>query len=280
MLRKKLKLSPVKEPDKSTTNEDKNPHLIEANEEDIPTIFLNYEQQLSLELNNLTFSFPVHYIYNPLEYAWEPHSTFVKTYCKGTKDVLFLGLNPGPWGMCQTGIPFGEVNISKEWLKMNGEVEKPKDECPKKQIKGFECHRSEESGKRFYGFFKNLCRTPEAFFKNAFVYNLCPLAFMKKESANITPHELKGQIKKDIENICGKTLVDILKLLDIKIIVALGRYTEKQAIEITQGFQLGHIKVIYMPHPSPRVVGNNNWAEKAQNVLDTNDLLQYFNNNN
>ncbi|XP_022920876.2 single-strand selective monofunctional uracil DNA glycosylase-like [Onthophagus taurus] len=255
---------------------------MEANDENIPKIFLKYEDQLSKELNNLTFSSPAHYIYNPLEYAWKPHSTFVKTYCKGTKDVLFLRINPGPWGMCQTGIPFGEVNISKEWLKMNGEVEKPKNECPKKQIKGFECHRSEQSGKRFYGFFKNLCRTPEVFFKNAFVYNFCPLSFMEKEEegkrcANITPDKLKGQIKKDLENICGKTLVNILKLLDVKIIVAVGRYTEKQAVKIIQESQLD-IEVIYMRHPS-RMAGRN-WSKTAQNVLDTTDLKQYFSNNN
>lgn len=46
----------------------------------------------------------VTYVYNPLEYAFETHYKFVKKYYNSTKRVLFLGMNPGPFGMSQNGV--------------------------------------------------------------------------------------------------------------------------------------------------------------------------------
>lgn len=71
--------------------------------------FLEEELRLSAELSQLQFSESVGVIYNPLEYAWEPHRNYVTRYCQGPKEVLFLGMNPGPFGMAQTGVPFGEA---------------------------------------------------------------------------------------------------------------------------------------------------------------------------
>lgn len=46
----------------------------------------------------------VDYIYNPLEYAANLHNQYVHMYCDKPKKVLFLGMNPGPFGMVQTGV--------------------------------------------------------------------------------------------------------------------------------------------------------------------------------
>lgn len=66
--------------------------------------FLQVELELNTHLRRLTFSEPVHYIYNPLEYAWETHRCYVENYCRGGQRILFLGMNPGPFGMAQTGV--------------------------------------------------------------------------------------------------------------------------------------------------------------------------------
>lgn len=65
---------------------------------------LNIEKNLSSELEKLAFSPPVAYVYNPLTYAWETHSIFVSKYANTKKKILFVGMNPGPWGMVQTGV--------------------------------------------------------------------------------------------------------------------------------------------------------------------------------
>ena len=66
--------------------------------------FLRAELDLNARLRSLTFGEPVRYTYNPLEYAWDTHRYYVQTYCQPGQSVLFLGMNPGPFGMAQTGV--------------------------------------------------------------------------------------------------------------------------------------------------------------------------------
>jgi len=69
--------------------------------------FLAVELQLCSELRSIQFpAAAVSHVYNPLEYAMAPHRQYVTTYCTTAKDVLFLGINPGPFGMAQTGVMF------------------------------------------------------------------------------------------------------------------------------------------------------------------------------
>ena len=46
----------------------------------------------------------VTHVYNPLHYAFIPHSKFVKQCGNSRRKILFLGMNPGPYGMAQTGV--------------------------------------------------------------------------------------------------------------------------------------------------------------------------------
>uniref|UniRef100_A0A8D0ISS2 Single-strand-selective monofunctional uracil-DNA glycosylase 1 n=1 Tax=Sus scrofa TaxID=9823 RepID=A0A8D0ISS2_PIG len=105
--------------------------------------FLEEELRLNGELKQLQFSEPVGLIYNPVEYAWEPHRSYVTRYCQGPKQVLFLGMNPGPFGMAQTGVPFGEVSMVRDWLGIGGSVLTPPQEHPKRPVLGLECPQSE-----------------------------------------------------------------------------------------------------------------------------------------
>ena len=66
-------------------------------------------QELSAEVSKLSFGEPTAYIYNPLDYAWAIHEQYLKLAGAGKKKVVFLGMNPGPFGMAQTGVPFGEI---------------------------------------------------------------------------------------------------------------------------------------------------------------------------
>lgn len=135
---------------------------------------------------------PITYVYNPLEYAFAPNEMYIKKYCTATKKILFMGINPGAFGMCQTGVPFGDPKWVRDWLKVDAEVRKPELECPARKILGFLSQRKEQSGDRFWGLFCKLCGSPENFFKHSFVSNFCPLAFMKSNGCNVTPGEIKN----------------------------------------------------------------------------------------
>uniref|UniRef100_A0A8I3P387 Single-strand-selective monofunctional uracil-DNA glycosylase 1 n=1 Tax=Canis lupus familiaris TaxID=9615 RepID=A0A8I3P387_CANLF len=168
--------------------------------------FLAEELRLNNELSQLQFSEPVGIIYNPLEYAWEPHHSYVTRYCRGPKEVLFLGMNPGPFGMAQTGVPFGEVNVVRDWLGIGGTVSTPAQEHPKRPVLGLECPQSEVSGARFWGFFQNLCGQPEVFFRHCFVHNLCPLLFLDPNGRNLTPAELPAKQREQLLRVCDAAL--------------------------------------------------------------------------
>ncbi|KRT79587.1 hypothetical protein AMK59_8079 [Oryctes borbonicus] len=281
MLRKKLKLS-LSEDSKKVSETiceypaPSNEYFNNENSKDVPTTLLKYATALNDKLRKLSFDNPVKYVYNPVEYAFDMYASFIKKFCNDEKKILLLGMNPGPFGMVQTGVPFGEIKMVKEWYQIQGKINKPAIECPKRKIMGLDCHRAEVSGERLYEFFKKTCDTPKNFFRNTYLYNYCPLALMKEGGKNITPSSLKGSVKKELEEYCNDTLMQVLSLLKTEIIIALGVYVKGQAETILKVHNIQNIEVIYMPHPSPIARGNGNWGEKAQKVLEENDLLKYF----
>ena len=110
--------------------------------------------KLCAELEPLKFSPPVTHVYNPLVYARAPHDQYLQRFAASKKRVLYLGMNPGPYGMAQTGVPFGEVSMVRDWLGIEAAVKRPADEHPKRPIAGFACTRSEVSGARLWGSLK------------------------------------------------------------------------------------------------------------------------------
>ena len=106
--------------------------------------------------------------------------------------VVALGMNPGPFGMAQTGVPFGEVAVARDWLGVAAPVTKPAREHPKRPVEGFACARSEVSGARLWGAVRAHWKTPARFFAEAFVLNYCPLVFMTTSGRNLTPDKCRA----------------------------------------------------------------------------------------
>ncbi|MBL8458810.1 MAG: single-stranded DNA-binding protein, partial [Zoogloea sp.] len=144
---------------------------------------------LSDTLDRLRFAPPVSHVYNPLTYAWAPNAVYLQRYGQGRKRVVFVGMNPGPFGMVQTGVPFGEIAAVRDWMGIEADVLQPAIENPKRPVEGFGCARSEVSGRRLWGLFAERYGTAEAFFAEHFVANYCPLAFFEG-GRNLTPDKL------------------------------------------------------------------------------------------
>ena len=73
-------------------------------------------------LHSLRFAAPITHVYNPLEYARAGWEQYVTKYARTGVEAVLVGMNPGPWGMAQTGVPFGEVNIVRECKRLGGRV--------------------------------------------------------------------------------------------------------------------------------------------------------------
>ncbi|CAG9854501.1 unnamed protein product [Phyllotreta striolata] len=242
---------------------------------------LNLHKELTEGINSLDIlprlSPPIEYIYNPLDYAFNIYESYIRKYCKTTKKIVMVGLNPGAFGMCQTGVPFGDPKSVKQFLEIEGTVTKPELECPTRPILGFSSTRSEQSGQRLWKFFQSICGTADKFFAHAILFNFCPITLLLGTGLNVTPEEIKNiQVRNELESVCQDWYLKIIRLLQPEYILAIGKYVEKKTNVLFKTHSIDNIKVIYMPHPSPRVANNQNWPEKALKCLEDNDLLRYF----
>ncbi len=191
---------------------------------------------------------PVTHIYNPLEYAYPVYAAYCRRWGAGRKRVLFVGMNPGPWGMTQTGVPFGEVAIVRDWLGLDGAVGRPTDMHPKRPVQGWDCPRSEISGKRLWGGFASRFGTPAAFFAEHWVMGYCPLVFMEASGRNFTPDHLGARDRARLEGPCDRHLRRVVELLGVTWVVGIGAYGEAQARRVLAGTS---IRIGRILHPSP-----------------------------
>jgi single-strand selective monofunctional uracil DNA glycosylase len=224
---------------------------------------------LGKRLAKLSFAEPVTHVYDPTDYAREPHHAYLARYGKGPKEVVFVGMNPGPWGMAQTGVPFGEVGIVRDWLGIEGEVGKPKVEHPKRPIEGFGCPRSEVSGRRLWGWAQERFGTAERFFDRFYVANYCPLVFMEESSRNRVPEKLPVAERRPLLEACDEALREVIAELEPEWVVGVGAWARKRAAaalkeEIEAGLRIGQIL-----HPSPASPrANRGWAPQAEADLE------------
>ena len=219
---------------------------------------------LSQEVGQLTFSPPVSHIYNPLEYAWAPHENYLLRYGAERKKVVFIGMNPGPFGMVQCGIPFGEIAAARDWMGIDAPVERPVLENPKRPVEGFACQRSEVSGRRLWGLFQQRFGSAEAFFSEHFVANYCPLAFFD-QGRNLTPDKLPSGEAGPLYVVCDKHLRKLVDALRPQWVVGIGGFAEARAAIALAGMEVRIGKVL---HPSPASpAANRGWAEAATRQL-------------
>jgi single-strand selective monofunctional uracil DNA glycosylase len=226
---------------------------------------VDVSRSLSQSVARLRFADPVHCVYNPLDYARAPHERYLSRYGTGPKEVLLLGMNPGPFGMVQTGVPFGDVTMVRDWLGVSAPVEKPQHEHPKRPVLGFECHRSEVSGARLWGWARDRFGTPDGFFARFFVANYCPLAFMEAGARNRTPDKLPAEEQQALSAICDDALRQVVRLLRPRIVVGVGGFAERRARAALSetGVDIGTIL-----HPSPASpLANRGWAATIERQL-------------
>ncbi len=218
--------------------------------------------ELSEAVGRLSFAAPVAYVYNPLAYARSVHAAYLQRFGRGTREVVLLGMNPGPWGMAQTGVPFGEVAAVREWMGLAGEVGKPPREHPKRPVQGLLCPRSEVSGRRLWAWAAERFGAPEVFFSRFFVANYCPLSFMEEGGRNRTPDKLPAEERAPLFAACDRALRQTVDVLQPSLVVGVGAFAENCARRVLADREIRIGRVL---HPSPASpVANRGWAERAE----------------
>lgn len=221
-------------------------------------------QVLSAALADVQFSPPVSHVYNPLDYAWPVHRAYLERYGAGRKRIVFLGMNPGPFGMAQTGVPFGEIAAVRDWLGLSGSVGQPPHSNPKRPVEGFACPRSEASGKRLWGLFQKRFGQPENFFAEHFVANYCPLVFFD-QGRNLTPDKLPAKERAPLEAACDRHLRALVDAMQPEWLIGVGVWAEQRARAALAGRSVNFGRIL---HPSPASpLANRGWADAATRQL-------------
>ena len=210
------------------------------------------------------------YILNPLDYAWEMACAYIRRHAPPGHRVeaLFVGMNPGPWGMAQTGVPFGSPDMVRDFLKLEAPIRSPGRMHPKRPILGLESPRSEVSGTRLWGGVRASFGTPDAFFKRFFVANYCPLLFQNETGANVTPNRIPSALWEEIAPPCGRHLRRLVKALSPRIVIGVGQWATKEIRKAMKS--LDHPPDVgTILHPSPSSpAANRGWLEQARRQLD------------
>jgi single-strand selective monofunctional uracil DNA glycosylase len=217
------------------------------------------------DLRPLRFGKPITHVYNPLEYARKPYSKYLQRYAKLPKQVVLIGMNPGPWGMSQTGIPFGEVAAVRDWLEIEAPVGTPAEMHPKRPVTGFKCRRSEISGKRIWGWAQKRFKTPQNFFARFFIANYCPLQFIEAGGRNRTPNQLRAAERIPLFEACDRALRSTIERLNPEYVVGVGQFSTERARVALTGLSptIGGIT-----HPSPaNPKANRGWETLVEKQL-------------
>lgn len=221
---------------------------------------------LAAELDALTFSSPVTHVYNPLVYAREPTRLYIERYAGLGAENVLIGMNPGPWGMAQTGVPFGAVDPARDWLGLEAEVDAPPNIHPKRPVEGFACRRAEVSGMRVWGWAEDVFGTPERFFRSFFIHNYCPLLFLADTARNVTPDKLQASERLAMQAPCDRALRRFIEILEPKRVIGVGVWAEARAKEVLEGLDVEIRRIL---HPSPASpIANRGWAEQASAQLE------------
>ncbi len=229
------------------------------------TPLLAIADRLSGELAALRFRAPVAFVYNPLEYAREAYAAYVERFAAGPKEAVFVGMNPGPFGMAQTGVPFGEVASVRDWLGIRAAIGKPALEHPKRPVTGFDCHRAEVSGQRLWGWARRRFATPDAFFARFFVANYCPLLFLESSGRNLPLDKLPSDEQRAIATHCDEALRETVRQLAPACVLGIGRFAQRRAGIALAGID---VNVGFIPHPSPASpAANRGWEAQAEAAI-------------
>jgi single-strand selective monofunctional uracil DNA glycosylase len=233
----------------------------------VPPALASLTDRLVAACNALRFAPPVTHVYNPLDYARPVWDQYCARYGQDRRVVLLCGMNPGPFGMAQVGVPFGEVRIVRDFLGLDGPVGKPAIEHPRVPVQGFACHRSEVSGARFWGWVRTRFGTPEAFFRQAFVANYCPLSFMEASGRNRTPDKLPASERTPLLRACDEALAGLIDHFQPQVVIGVGQFAEARLRAVADGkpgVQVGRV-----PHPSPASpAANQDWAGQMNRAWD------------
>lgn len=218
-------------------------------------------------VDRLDFPPPVACVYNPLDYARAMYDAYLARFARRGVTALLLGMNPGPFGMVQTGVPFGEIAAVRDWMQLSASIRAPRRSLEARPVEGLACARSEVSGARLWGWARDRFGMPEHFRRHFFVANYCPLAFLAQTGRNITPDAIPIAQRSALQAACDDGLAALLRILKPERVIGIGGFAAAAARRTIDTEQL-ELPVGVILHPSPASpAANRGWQPQIERQL-------------
>jgi len=165
------------------------------------------------------------------------------------------------------------VTAVRGWMGLRARIERPLSEHPKRPIEGFDCARSEVSGRRLWGWAELRFGAADAFFRDWFVLNYCPLVFLEESGRNFTPDKLPAPLRDTVERACDQYLAAALSALQPEWAIGVGAFAERRLRAVVGGDRVDsalarRIRVAQILHPSPASpAANRGWSDAVDRAL-------------
>ena len=205
--------------------------------------------------------------YNPLHYAWDAHEAYLRKMGGGGARTVILGMNPGPHGMGQMGIPFAAPSVVRDLLGITGiPVDQPEVVASSRPVVGLEYPREEVSGTRLWGLLAEYYGDVGAIASSVFLVNHCPLMlFSGPRATNITPDKVAGPTAQVLLERCDPHLREVVSVLNAERVIGVGKFAESRA---RSALAAEAVEIVGCWHPSPAspLANRNGGADWRVNV--------------
>ncbi len=219
----------------------------------------------------LTIRGTVDCVYNPLEYAWDVHKRYIEISGDMGASTVMMGMNPGPHGMGQMGIPFAATSMVRDLLGISGiDVNQPSIIHPRRPVVGLDYPREEVSGTRIWGLLSDTYGSASEIFEKVFLVNHCPLMLLDgPRGSNITPDKISGPIVRELLERCDEHLLEVVEILNADTVIGIGKFAEKRANNALRDSGV-EVKGCWHPSPASPLANRNggaDWRENVRSVL-------------
>jgi single-strand selective monofunctional uracil DNA glycosylase len=150
----------------------------------------------------------------------------------------------------------------RDWLQISAPISQPAAAHPRRPVQGYDCPRSEVSGRRLWKLFADRFGAPEQFFAGHFVANYCPLAFLSATGSNVTPDKLARAERALLAEICDGHLRRLLEILQPEWLVGIGAFARERGELVATGSRI-RIGQILHPSPASPKANRHDWTKTA-----------------
>ena len=228
-------------------------------------------------------------VWNPGRYGEPWHARFRALYPPEPHPIVVFGLNPGPYGMAQTGIPFTDVRrVLSDLPRLAAQLARSGSPpvapgLAPADLRPWLTRTFESSAVRVHLFLRSTYGSTEDGVRRVVVANPCSLLFIDPNGgANRTPADLGRVLRRRAPGQADLLLaacerarracaLDALQTLEPRGAVLLGRDVQAALVTDLES-RLGAARVVAWEHPARAVP--RTWAAGLRDALDHRGLLE------